>query len=194
MSTEAGEEFCARPFRPALWTLHVLIVCTYVAGLAFVLATAIVLVLLLPWVPAHDLARHELGGDSMFAFGLLTLGTSGILMIAGARLSGRIIAAGKGLSLIAKDSAIYVTDMSRRRHVISPSDIQQVRVARSFWLGTRIYVLVRSGEQVLLPGRIKRREALIERITGSAGLDLHGREGRWEVYSRSDAGQPGELA
>jgi len=172
------EEFYTPGPRWLLWILYGHMLLLYVLGGAIILLYGVFMVGVL-WgkmsAPAAGWARHV----------PWLVGT--IAMLLGARLCQKGIPAIRGISLKVDASAIYVTDIRRNRYVVDLVEIHVLKVVKSFWLGNRIRVILVSGRQYRLPQRLKALDTLIQKITTNAGLDSHRRDGRWDVYSRSDA-------
>jgi hypothetical protein len=113
--------------------------------------------------------------------------TSAAVSLVTARLAQKAISAEKRISLKMDASAIYVTDKRMHRYAIELARISQLRLRNSYWLGNRVEVVLDSGCRHHLPQPIRKLDVLIEKITTSAGLDTHRRDGKWNVYSQSCA-------
>ncbi len=185
MDARPLKEFCAEGTagpRWALWGVYAAVIWLYLLGGAMILLCGAVLVgVLLGQIPASSVLSPPAGWGKQLLVLVLP-----ILMLLGARYGQKGIRALKGLSLKVDASAISVTDRRGDRYVVDVAEIQELRVSKSFWLGLRTRVVLVSGRQYRLHP-VRDVDALIEAITTNAGLDSHRRDGRWDVYSRSDA-------
>jgi hypothetical protein len=182
--SEPPEEFCTIRQRWALWIVYGQMVSLYLFGGAIILLHGVVAVgVLLGQIGVRSVFPPSAG----WARALLLL-LSAIGMLVGARYVQKRIRALKGVSLKVDASTIYVTDVRSDRYTVDLSEVRELRVRRSWWLGNHFCVALASGRQCRLPQGVKSVDALVEKIRTNAGLDEHCQEGRWDVYSRSDAG------
>jgi len=183
MMNASCEEYCAKPPIFAVWALYALMALSYATGGFMVLLSA-AFVALVSWGGMREPAWGFLPDFADVARGL-PITACGVLLLVTGRLSQGAIRAGKGMSLKVDACAIYVTDRRGRRYRAGFAEIDQLEARKSRWLAPRIYAVLTSGRQFLLPQRIRDPDALIAEITERAGLDACHREGRWEVYHRS---------
>jgi len=106
----------------------------------------------------------------------------GILMLITGWLSLRAIRLARALSLKVDAVAIHVRDSRGSQYQTGMRQIERLEVRKSFWLGTRTYVYLASGERHRLPQRVRDHDFLIDKIRMSAKLNRRYRQGRRDVY------------
>ena len=174
MATESGEEFCAEPPWLGLVGFHI--------GVFFCwLGVALTPLMLIAVGMGVCLGIAQW-------WKLPLVAACGALCFLAVRGSRRTVRIAKELSVSVDSSTIRVADAKGRRYWLDFVDIKELRVSTGamshYLLSTpRLVVVTRSGEEHDLPLRLRDRAALVDRIVGSAGLDRHTRETRWDVYS-----------
>jgi hypothetical protein len=178
----AGEEFCTKPPWHALWALYLLAAWSYGLG-GLVLIYSVFFIGAMLWGLATGALPFALYGsykDVAYAVASLAMA---IFVLRTGRLSLRAIRLGRELSLKVDAIAIHVRSRGNQ-YEIGMKQIERLEVRKSFWLGTRIYICLASGERHRLPQRVRDHDLLTDKIVRGAGLNRRRQQGRSDVYSR----------
>ena len=191
MTAGPPKEFCAKGPLVVLVFLYVYGALSYLLGI-FVIGIALLAPLANHYLEAEEGAAGVVPKPDSFTqtpwFRSLVVGACGLLFCFAGRIAQWGIRTGKRMSVQLDGCAMYVRDVWGQRHVVKLEDIAELRVARpSCWTGKAIHVVVRGrGRPLRLPQRLKNREDFVRELVEGAGLLKHHRNGRWEVYRRSD--------
>ncbi|UCH35618.1 MAG: hypothetical protein JSV65_04515 [Armatimonadota bacterium] len=188
-----GEEFCTKPPWLALWAVYLNAAMSYGVGGLMLISWVFFIGLMVWGLATRSLSLALFGhyfGDVELVLGLAAVPVLAIFMLRTGWLSLRAIRLGRELSLKVGAVAIHVRDRRGNQYEIGMKQIERLEVRKSFWLGTRTYIWLASGERHRLPQRVRDHNLLIEKIAKGAGLTRRYQPGRSDVYSRDTEYEP----